>query len=94
MAALVSDCANDPRAGRGDRIVDRRKLMLLLAGAMTAASTLRAQQKAMPVIGYLGATSAGPAAPFMAAFHQGLKGDRLHRGTKPGDRIPVGGGPL
>ena len=29
----------------------RRELILLLGGALTAARTLRAQQKAMPVIG-------------------------------------------
>ena len=46
--------------------------MLLLAGAMTSAPALRAQQKAMPVIGFLGAGSAGPATPFVAAFRQGL----------------------
>ena len=34
----------------------------------------RAQQKAMPVIGFLGIASAGPFAPFVAAFHEGLKG--------------------
>jgi putative ABC transport system substrate-binding protein len=50
----------------------RRELMLLLAGAMTAARGLRAQQKAMPVIGWLGSASAGWAAPFVAAFRQGL----------------------
>src|SRR6202049_3158818 len=50
----------------------RRDLMLLLGGAMTAARSLRAQQKAMPVIGYLGIASAVPAAPFVAAFQQGL----------------------
>jgi putative ABC transport system substrate-binding protein len=50
----------------------RRELMLLLASAMTAAPALRAQQKAMPVIGFLGSTSPGASAPFMAGFRQGL----------------------
>jgi ABC-type uncharacterized transport system substrate-binding protein len=50
----------------------RRELMLLLGGAMTAARPLRAQQKAMPLIGYLGGGSPGPSAPFVAAFRQGL----------------------
>ena len=50
----------------------RRELMLLLGGAMTAARALRAQQKAMPVIGFLGSASPGPTAPFVAAFRQGL----------------------
>jgi putative ABC transport system substrate-binding protein len=39
---------------------------------MATARALRAQQKAMPVIGYLGSDSPGPAAPYLAAFHQGL----------------------
>jgi putative ABC transport system substrate-binding protein len=46
--------------------------MLLLTGAMTAAPALRAQQKAMPVIGALNTTSPGPNAPLVAAFRQGL----------------------
>ena len=50
----------------------RRELILLLSGAMTAAHALRAQQKAMPVIGFLNIGSPGPNAPFVAAFHQGL----------------------
>ena len=50
----------------------RRELMLLLGGAMTAARALRAQQKAMPVIGFLSSTSPGPFAPYVAAFRQGL----------------------
>jgi ABC-type uncharacterized transport system substrate-binding protein len=50
----------------------RRELILLLAGAMTTACPLRAQQKAMPVIGFLHSASPGPTAPFVAAFHQGL----------------------
>ena len=50
----------------------RRRELLLLAGAMAAARPLRAQQKAMPVIGFLGNTSLDPNSPFMAAFRQGL----------------------
>src|SRR5437879_2254052 len=52
----------------------RRDFIILLAGAMGGwPSALRAQQKAMPVIGYLSSTSLGPSsAPFMAAFRQGL----------------------
>jgi putative tryptophan/tyrosine transport system substrate-binding protein len=50
----------------------RRELLLLLGGAMTAARALRAQQKAMPVIGFLSSRSPGEAATVVAAFHQGL----------------------
>jgi hypothetical protein len=42
--------------------MNRRELMLLLGSAMTAARALRAQQKAMPVIGYLGSGSPGSGA--------------------------------
>jgi putative ABC transport system substrate-binding protein len=52
--------------------MNRRELMLLLAGALTAARAVRAQQKAMPVIGYLASGSPGALAPLVAAFHQGL----------------------
>ncbi len=48
----------------------RRELLLLLAGALTPARALRAQQKAMPVIGFLSGGS--PYAPLLAALHQGL----------------------
>jgi ABC-type uncharacterized transport system substrate-binding protein len=50
----------------------RRELMLLLGGTMTSARTLRAQQKAMPVIGYLGSGLTNPNGPFVAALRQGL----------------------
>jgi putative ABC transport system substrate-binding protein len=50
----------------------RRELMLLLTGAVTAARSIHAQQKAMPVIGFLGGTSPGPVAPFLDAFLHGL----------------------
>src|SRR5882724_6031887 len=51
--------------------MNRRELILLLAGALTATRALRAQQKAMPVIGFLGSTSPGPSAD-VTAFHRGL----------------------
>jgi putative ABC transport system substrate-binding protein len=50
----------------------RRELILLLGAAMTAGRGLRAQQKAMPIIGYLDSTSPGFRIPFLAAFRQGL----------------------
>ncbi len=50
----------------------RRELLLLLGGAMTAPRALRAQQAAMPVIGFLSSVSPGPLAAFVSAFRQGL----------------------
>jgi putative ABC transport system substrate-binding protein len=52
----------------------RRELVLLFVGALMAAHPLRAQQKAMPVIGFLSSRSPGEAASVVAAFHQGLAG--------------------
>jgi putative tryptophan/tyrosine transport system substrate-binding protein len=62
----------------------RRELMLLLAGTMTATRALRAQQKAMPVIGYLG-DSVSPNSPSLAAFHQGLS----EAGYKEGQNLAI-----
>jgi putative ABC transport system substrate-binding protein len=50
----------------------RRELLVLLGAATTAAHALRAQQKALPVIGFLHSASPGLYAPNVAAFRQGL----------------------
>ena len=46
--------------------------MTVLAGAAAYPLLAGAQQKARPVVGFLGASSPGPAAPLVAAFLQGL----------------------
>jgi putative ABC transport system substrate-binding protein len=52
----------------------RRDFTILLAGAMGGwPSAARAQQKAMPVVGFLGIPSPGPYAPFVVAFREGLR---------------------
>ena len=68
----------------------RRELLLLLGCAMTA-RPLRAQQKAMLVIGFLGSTSPGPNEPALAAFRQGLSETGYVEGQNVADRIPLGG---
>jgi arylformamidase len=72
QGARADDPAIDPRPRRRGHRMRRRELMLLLGGALTTARVLRAQQKAMPVIGYLNSASPGPNAPFVPEFHQGL----------------------
>src|SRR5204863_7331692 len=61
--------------GRGHRMMgcNRRELMALFGSlAVAAPLTAGAQQKPMPVIGYLGSGLINPNSPFVAAFRQGL----------------------
>jgi putative ABC transport system substrate-binding protein len=50
----------------------RRELLLLLSGAVAAPCALRAQQRAMRVIGYLNGSSLAANAQLLAAFRQGV----------------------
>ena len=50
----------------------RRELVLLLGGMLASTRALRAEQKAVPVVGFLGNLSPGLAASFVAAFKDGL----------------------
>jgi putative tryptophan/tyrosine transport system substrate-binding protein len=53
--------------------VNRRELMLLFGGAMTASRAVRAQQKAMPVIGILNSQTHDSEAARLTAIREGLK---------------------
>jgi putative ABC transport system substrate-binding protein len=52
--------------------MQRRTFMVLVGGAAGWPFATRAQQKRVPVIGYLGLGSPGPFAPLITAFHRGL----------------------
>ena len=73
----------------------RREFVSLFGGAAVAwPLAARAQQPAMPVIGFLSPTSLWSACGTSARISSGPEGDRLYRRRERCDRIPLGRGSI
>ena len=66
-----------------------REFLRVIGGAAAWPVVARAQQAAMPVVGFLSQRAPNDAPQFTAAFRQGLKNLRLCRGSERLNRISV-----
>src|SRR5215468_5117127 len=72
LRTTVRRMAGAPRR-RGDRMIGRRNLITLLGGAAAWPLAARAQQTAIPMVGFLGTTTPHDFADRVAVFREGLK---------------------
>ena len=71
-------------------MIRRREFITLLGGATLVADRGAAQQKTMPVIGFLNSVSAEGFTERLRSVRQGLKQNGLCRGREHCDRVPLG----
>jgi putative ABC transport system substrate-binding protein len=70
--------------------VKRREFIMLLGGSTAWPLAARAQQQAMPVIGFLHLTSLETNRDNLATFGRGLGETGYVDGPERGDRVPLG----